>query len=124
MKIALAVGTIAAGIAVPAIAQDEVERDLRDRPAACVPGQVIIPPFNNTPEAMDQSRYAATVVMGERARSGERSVNVCQTSAVAPEISELKHGPETPIDPEYDPELDDLPDDAPPSDAPVSTDAG
>ncbi len=57
----------------------------------CVPAQLLVPPFNNTPEAMDQARIAAAAVAGEA---------ICRTSAVAPAISELKHGAEEPIIPE------------------------
>ncbi|MFN2100837.1 hypothetical protein [Altererythrobacter sp. MF3-039] len=95
-----------------ALAQGTEEGVLEDEPVkteqgervACIAGQVIVPPFNNTPAAMDQSRIAATAVMRSNARSGSKSVRVCQTSAVSPEISELKHGNEVPVDPEYEPE--------------------
>lgn len=102
---------LAAGMAQPAQAQDEVEpraeeTESNGQPVACVAAQVIVPPFNNTPAAMDQSRKAATVVMRENARAGGKPVRVCQTSAVSPELSRLKHGNEVPVDPEYEPEDD------------------
>lgn len=65
-------------------------------------GQVIVPPFNNSPAAMDQSRVAATIVMRGKTGAGGKPVRVCQTSAVSPELSRLKHGNEVPVDPEYE----------------------
>ena len=104
----LALGLAAAGQAVsaetPPVEDDYVEPVDRDQPVACVAAQVIVPPFNNTPAAMDQSRVAATAVMRENARRGGKPVRVCQTSAVSPKLSRIKHGYEVPIDPEYEPE--------------------
>lgn len=97
---ALPTGLILAVLAVPALAQDREA----DGPVACMPAQAVVPPFNNTAEAMDQSRVAATVVMGERERAGERGVRVCQTSAVAPQVSAVEGIEEVPIDPDYEPE--------------------
>ena len=61
-----------------------VEEDSREV-RKCIAPQVIVPTFNNTPEAMEQSRIAATMLAGDL---------VCKTSALNPELSELQHGPE------------------------------
>ena len=79
--------------ATPALAQDEeAQADApREVPAKCVAPQTVVPPFNNTPEAMEQSRVAATIVAGD---------SVCKGSALTPELSEIQHGPEEPVVPE------------------------
>ena len=85
-------------LATPLVAAD---RDT-DEPQACVPAHAIIPPFNNSPEAMDQSRIAATIVMDGQARRGGRRVPVCRTSAVAPQVSQIEGVNEVPVDPDYE----------------------
>lgn len=60
-------------------------------PRRCLPAHAVVPPFNNSPEALDQARVAATMIAGEA---------VCQTSAVSPELSQLKHGAEEPVLPD------------------------
>lgn len=82
-----------------ALAQDRAD----DGPVACVPAQAIVPPFNNTAAAMEQSRIAATAVMAESARRGDRDIPVCRTSAVAPQVSEVEGVNEVPVDPDYEP---------------------
>lgn len=80
-------------LAAPALAQDDdtpVESS-EQAPRKCIAAQVIVPTFNNTPEAMEQSRIAATIVAGSE---------VCRTSTLIPELSELKHGPEEVLEPE------------------------
>ena len=80
-------------LASPSFAQDaeatseEDSREVRK----CIAPQVIVPTFNNTPEAMEQSRIAATIVAGDQ---------VCKTSALNPELSELQHGPEEAVVPD------------------------
>ena len=98
MTFILLLAAAASGQAEPPVDRD---RDL-DGPQACVPAQLIVPPFNNTAEAMDQSRIAATVVMEGRARAGGKRINVCRTSAVAPEFSEVEGVREIPVDPDYE----------------------
>lgn len=77
----------------PEAAQDPAQSSVQvtgETGRACIPGTAIVPPFNNTPEALDQSRVAARQIAGD---------SVCRTSAVAPELSELEHGPEFASDP-------------------------
>ena len=86
MRAVLFVSSLAV-LATPSFAQDAdapVEEDGREV-RKCVAPQVIVPTFNNTPEAMEQSRIAATMLAGDL---------VCKTSALNPELSELQHGPE------------------------------
>ena len=81
----------------PAFAADEEPGDgaedaqSRVAPRVCTPAQAVVPPFNNTPEAMDQSRVAATILRGDA---------ICRTSAVFPEKSLIEHGQEQPVLPE------------------------
>lgn len=74
----------------PEPASDATSVKGKFEPRRCISPLAIAPPFNDTPEAKEQSRVAATAIAGEA---------VCKTSAVAPEISELQHGPEKPVDP-------------------------
>lgn len=85
----------------PDLAAEETPASASE-PVACVAGQVIVPPFNNSPAAMDQSRVAATIVMRGKAGAGGKPIRVCQTSAVSPELSRLKHRNEVPVDPDYE----------------------
>ena len=79
-------------LALPASAQETVEEgDQRAAPRVCTPAQVVVPPFNNTPESMEQSRIAATVLRGDE---------ICKTSAVFPEKSLIEHGEEMPVLPD------------------------
>ena len=80
----------------PALAQeDEVAAEdaaLVEAPEVrrCVAPQSVVPPFNNTPEAMEQSRIAATIVAGD---------SVCKSSPLMPELSEIQHGAEEAVVP-------------------------
>ena len=92
MRAVLFVSSLAV-LATPSLAQDAdapVEEDSREV-RKCIAPQVIVPTFNNTPEAMEQSRIAATIVAGDQ---------VCKTSALNPELSELQHGPEEAVVPD------------------------
>ena len=83
-------------LAMPALAADDVpvvddvetEEEARTEPRRCTPAQVVVPPFNNTPEAMEQSRVAATILHGDQ---------ICKSSAVFPEKSLIEHGEEEPV---------------------------
>lgn len=86
-----------------ATAQD---RDADEQPERCVAASVLVPPFNNTAGAMEQSRVAATTVEGIRHRRGEAAYRVCKTSAIAPEFSELEGVNEKPLTEEEMRELD------------------
>ena len=92
-SLAASLSLIAIASAAPALAQDEEARAdaPREAPAKCIAPQTVVPPFNNTPEAMEQSRVAATIVAGD---------SVCKGSALMPELSEIQHGPEEPVVPE------------------------
>ena len=66
MRAVLFVSSLAV-LATPSLAQDAdapVEEDRREV-RKCIAPQVIVPTFNNTPEAMEQSRIAATIVAGD-----------------------------------------------------------
>ena len=80
-------------LASPSFAQDPdaAGEDDRREVRKCIAPQAVVPTFNNTPEAMEQSRIAATIVAGEQ---------VCRTSALIPELSELQHGPEEAVVPD------------------------
>lgn len=92
MRAVLFVSSLAV-LATPSLAQDAdapVEEDSREV-RKCIAPQVIVPTFNNTPEALEQSRIAATIVEGDQ---------VCKTSPLNPELSELQHGPEEAVVPD------------------------
>ena len=76
----MSIALVLAAAAAPAAEAHDGHR-MSEITVACVPAQAIVPPFNNTPEAMDQSRIAATMVMDERARAGDRA---CRSAAPAP----------------------------------------
>ncbi|QPC99853.1 hypothetical protein [Qipengyuania soli] len=85
-------------LAVPAFAAQEpadqhaeATHDAHPAPRTCTPAQTVVPPFNNTPEAMEQSRVAATILRGDE---------ICKTSALFPEKSVIEHGEEQPVLPE------------------------
>ena len=79
-------------LALPESAQEPVEEgDQRAAPRVCTPAQLLVPPFNNTPEAMEQSRIAATLLRGDE---------ICKTSPIFPEKSLIEHGEEQPVLPE------------------------
>ena len=85
---ALAVLALPAGVLAQDHREHEAEREsARER---CVAATVLVPPFNNTPGALEQSRIAATKVEEIRHRRGEDAYRVCRTSAMAPEISEIE----------------------------------
>ena len=56
----------------------------------CVSPTQIVPPFNNSAEALEQSRIAATEVEAIRRVRGESRHTVCRTSAMIPELSDLE----------------------------------
>ena len=56
----------------------------------CVSATVLVPPFNDTAEALEQSRIAASTVEEVREANGEDAVPVCRTSAVMPELAEIE----------------------------------
>ena len=76
-------------------AQDQPASPEPDAPAArkCIAPQAIVSPFNNTPEAMEQSRVAATIVAGD---------SVCRSSPLMPELSEIQDGAEEAVVPGED----------------------
>ena len=63
----------------------------------CVSPTVLVPPFNNTPGALEQSRVAATTVEDIRQRRGLDAVRVCGKSALSPELSDLDGIDEEPL---------------------------
>jgi hypothetical protein len=95
---------ITAGLALSALpcalsAQDySADNENRDSPfERCVSATTLVPPFNNTPGALEQSRVAATTVESIRHRRGEAANRVCNTSALAPEISQVQGIDEKPL---------------------------
>lgn len=71
--------------------EPEAAREAPEAPRTCTPAQVLVPPFNNTPEAMEQSRVAATILRGDE---------ICRTSPLFPEKSVIEHGEERPVLPD------------------------
>ena len=108
MKHALSAALAAIFLPATVLAQDHGEHDgeRETAPERCVAATVLVPPFNNTPGALEQSRIAATTVENIRHRRGEAAYRVCQTSAVAPEISEVEGVNEKPLTDEEMRELD------------------
>ena len=108
MKFALPAGLALASLPLAAFAQDHDDHaDPREAAQErCVAATVLVPPFNNTPGALEQSRIAATTVEEIRHRRGEAAYRVCRTSAVAPEISEIEGVDEEPLTEEEMRELD------------------
>ena len=72
----------------------------------CVSATTLVPPFNNTPGALEQSHVAATTVESICHRRGEAAYRVCKTSALAAEISEAQGIDEKPLTDEEMRELD------------------
>lgn len=104
---------VTAGLALSALpcalsAQDySADNENRDAPfERCVSATTLVPPFNNTPGALEQSRVAATTVETIRHCRGEAAYRVCKTSALAPEISEVQGIDEKPLPDEEMRELD------------------
>ena len=99
MKTIVAAGMALAALPAAVLAQDDrADGDARsDAPQRCVAAQVLVPPFNNSAGAMEQSRIAATTVENIRHRRGEPAYRVCKTSAVAPEFSEIEGVNEEPL---------------------------
>ncbi len=95
MKLSGFVGLIALAVSGVASAQDEEQRD--SGPQRCVSPTVLVPPFNTSPGALEQSRIAATTVEDIRQRRGEEAVRVCRKSALSPELSELEGVDEEPL---------------------------
>ena len=108
MKLAVPTALAVLALPVAVLAQDhsEHESERKAAPERCVAATVLVPPFNNTPGALEQSRVAATTVEGIRHRRGEAAYRVCKTSAVAPEISEVEGVNEKPLTEEEMRELD------------------
>ena len=102
----VAVCGLALPFAVNAQDKDDVGSQSSGAPERCVPATVLVPPFNNTPDALEQSRIAASTVEGIRHGRGEAAYRVCQTSAVSPEISEIEGVNEAPVTEEEMRELD------------------
>lgn len=97
MRAILALSALAM-LAGPAIAAEEpagqpaeAVHDSHPATRTCTPAQTVVPPFNNTPEAMEQSRVTATILRGDK---------ICKTSALFPEKSVIEHGEEQPVLPE------------------------
>lgn len=99
MRLALAVGIALAPLPVAVLAQDHRDHveHREEAPERCVAPTVLVPPFNNTPGALEQSRVAATTVENIRHRRGEAAYRVCRTSAIAPEFSEVEGIDEKPL---------------------------
>ena len=108
MKFAVPAALAVLALPAAALAQDHSEHDgeRKAAPERCVPATVLVPPFNNTPGALEQSRVAATRVENIRNRRGEAAYRVCKTSAVAPEISEIEGVNEKPLTEEEMREID------------------
>ena len=81
---------VLAVVALPAAVLAQDHREHEPAPERCVAATVLVPPFNNTPGALEQSRIAATKVEEIRHRRGEDAYWVCKTSAMAPEVSEIE----------------------------------
>ena len=81
-------------LALPFAAHAQDVDDTDDLPAEattrCVSATVLVPPFNNTAEALEQSRIAAITVEETREANGEEAVPVCRTSTVMPELAEIQ----------------------------------
>lgn len=108
MKFVALVALAAIALPVAGLAQDhsELGSERNAAPERCVAATVLVPPFNNTPGALEQSRIAATTVEGIRHRRGEAAYRICKTSAVAPAISEVEGVDEKPLTEEEMRELD------------------
>lgn len=108
MKIVVTAALAVLALPAAVFAQDhrEQERERDAAPERCVAATVLVPPFNNSPGALEQSRIAATTVEGIRNRRGEAAYRVCKTSAVSPEFSELEGVSEEPLAAEELRELD------------------
>ena len=108
MKIAVPAALAILPLPVAVLAQDHSGHDngRKAAPERCVAASVLVPPFNNTPGALEQSRIAATAVEGIRQQRGEAAYRVCKTSAVAAEISEVEGVNEKPLTEEEMRELD------------------
>lgn len=116
MKFKLALGAVFVAMPVSFLSAQDRADDMREddqRPERCVSATVLVPPFNNTPGALEQSRIAATTVEGIRERRGEAAYRVCKTSALTPELSEIEGVEEEPLTEE---EMRELDPDAPPED--------
>lgn len=93
-------------LAAQALDRSEDEGRLAGAKERCVAPTVLVPPFNNSPGALEQSRVAATTVESIRDEHGEPAYRVCKTSAIAPEISEIEGVNEEPLTDEEMRELD------------------
>ena len=78
----------------------------------CVSPTVLVPPFNNTSGALEQSRIAATTVEDIRQERGEDALRVCRTSATMPELAEIDGSREAPLTKEEYKVLEEAADDA------------
>lgn len=109
MKLKLALGALCVALPISlASAQDRPadEGDRDTKTERCVPATVLVPPFNDSPGALEQSRIAATTVENIRDRRGEAAFRVCRKSALAPELSEIEGVEEEPLTEEEIRELD------------------
>ena len=109
MKLKLALGAMCVALPISLASAQDRPVDEGDRDAKverCVPATALVPPFNNSPGALEQSRVAATTVENIRDRRGEAAYRVCGKSAVAPELSEIEGVEEEPLTEEELRELD------------------
>lgn len=94
MKTFLAMAALVLPLAVQAqdggMDAEAVADGVAQQKRACVSPTVLVPPFNSSPEALEQSRIAATRVEATRASAGLSSVDVCRTSAITPQISRIE----------------------------------
>lgn len=109
MKLKLALGALCVALPISLVSAQDRPADEGDRDAKterCVPATVLVPPFNDSPGALEQSRIAATTVENIRDRRGEAAFRVCRKSALAPELSEIEGVEEEPLTEEEIRELD------------------
>lgn len=109
MKLKLALGALCVALPISLVSAQDRPADEGDRDAKterCVPATVLVPPFNDSPGALEQSRIAATTVENIRDRRGEAAFRVCRKSALAPEFSEIENVDEEPLTDEEMRELD------------------
>ncbi|MBX7533529.1 hypothetical protein K3165_11400 [Qipengyuania sp. 1XM1-15A] len=109
MKLKLALGALCVALPISLVSAQDRPADEGDRDAKterCVPATVLVPPFNDSPGALEQSRIAATTVENIRDRRGEAAYRVCRKSALAPELSEIEGVEEEPLTEEEIRELD------------------
>lgn len=112
MKTAAAAGLALVTLPAAVLAQDHaeykeaVQAEMINAGERCVSPVVLVPPFNNSPGALEQSRVAATTVESVRERRGEAYYKVCKSSALTPQISEIEGVDEEPLTEEEMREID------------------